>query len=382
MQGLARIFFTLLLLNLAPAFGVPTPSQIKASEALAGYDFARKVAPQGYVAVLGGTLLTPESEMYLEAEQFGLTWNHRWGTTIPLGTGGGPAGAMGAANLGAKQGGGRSLGFVYPFPGEGPSPYLTDSLSFTDIDCRRSSLIDYARAYVFIPGGIGTHEELAEALTKIEAGTVFPKKVILLGGHGKWRATLDWLSAALGDRFNERVEVVPDAEAALEATERVAFERAYKTGSIPSPVTESKLESRPGREATTGYIAVLGKPSTRERVALVHRGFPLRPADGTLALATDPSFVYGAKAIYAYPGDIRTQWQVMLVLNRLVYHQIAPVPMVLVGDEQAWAPLRALLQELVANGSSRPEVLRAFTYQPQLVAPAVCDFSGILHGRH
>ena len=111
-------------------------------------------------------------------------------------TGGGP-GVMEAANRGAKEGGGLSVGFNIQLPHEQRSnPYLDVSLTFRHFYARKTMFVKAAEGFVVFPGGFGTVDELFEALTLIQTGKVFHFPVVLVG-KDYFGELLDWLTGEL-----------------------------------------------------------------------------------------------------------------------------------------------------------------------------------------
>ena len=107
-------------------------------------------------------------------------------------TGGGP-GIMEAANRGAKEAGGLSIGCNIELPFEqGSNPYLTRSLNFKFFFVRKTMFVKYATAFIVFPGGYGTLDELFEALTLIQTGKVKHFPVILMGKE-YWSGLTEWL---------------------------------------------------------------------------------------------------------------------------------------------------------------------------------------------
>ena len=100
---------------------------------------------------------------------------------IPVITGGGP-GIMEAANKGAMEAGGLSIGCNIELPFEqGSNAYLSRSLNFKFFFVRKTMFVKYATAFIVFPGGYGTLDELFEALTLIQTGKVKHFPVILFG---------------------------------------------------------------------------------------------------------------------------------------------------------------------------------------------------------
>jgi uncharacterized protein (TIGR00730 family) len=117
---------------------------------------------------------------------------------IPVITGGGP-GIMEAANRGAKEGGGLSIGCNIELPFEqGSNPYLSRSLNFKFFFVRKTMFVKYATAFIVFPGGYGTLDELFEALTLIQTGKVTHFPVILFGS-AYWAGLVDWLTRTVAE---------------------------------------------------------------------------------------------------------------------------------------------------------------------------------------
>ena len=119
---------------------------------------------------------------------------------IPVITGGGP-GIMEAANRGAMEGKGLSIGCNIELPFEqGANSYLTRSLNFKFFFVRKTMFVKYATAFIVFPGGYGTLDELFEALTLIQTGKVKDFPVILFG-KDYWSGLTDWLNRTVaGER--------------------------------------------------------------------------------------------------------------------------------------------------------------------------------------
>src|SRR3954454_14883463 len=117
---------------------------------------------------------------------------------IPVITGGGP-GIMEAANKGAKEAEGMSIGCNIELPFEqGSNPYLSRSLNFKFFFVRKTMFVKYATAFIVFPGGYGTLDELFEALTLIQTGKVkhFP---VILFGSAYWGGLIDWLTQTVAE---------------------------------------------------------------------------------------------------------------------------------------------------------------------------------------
>jgi uncharacterized protein (TIGR00730 family) len=113
-------------------------------------------------------------------------------------TGGGP-GVMEAANRGAKDCGGLSVGFNIELPHEqAPNPYLDISLTFRHFYARKTMFVKAAEGFVVFPGGFGTVDELFESLTLIQTGKVFHFPVVLVGTD-YFGELLGWIRGELLD---------------------------------------------------------------------------------------------------------------------------------------------------------------------------------------
>jgi uncharacterized protein (TIGR00730 family) len=129
-------------------------------------------------------------------------------------TGGGP-GVMEAANRGAKEGGGLSVGFNIELPHEQHSnPYLDVSLTFQHFYARKTMFVKAAEGFVIFPGGFGTLDELFESLTLIQTGKVLHFPVILFD-RAFWTDLLDWV----GDELIADGLISPDDERLLFLTD-------------------------------------------------------------------------------------------------------------------------------------------------------------------
>jgi uncharacterized protein (TIGR00730 family) len=131
----------------------------------------------------------PEDEVYQKAERIGqLLAENGFGVI----TGGGP-GVMEAANKGAALAGGKSIGLNIELPLEQtPNSYTNLNLTFHYFFVRKVMFIKYAVAYVILPGGFGTMDELFESITLIQTHKIRPFPVILVGTE-YWKGLFDWI---------------------------------------------------------------------------------------------------------------------------------------------------------------------------------------------
>src|SRR3982750_3916991 len=141
------------------------------------------------VAIFGSARTLPDHAEYKSAQETGALLAHAGYAVI---TGGGP-GIMEAANRGAFEAGGASVGCNIELPHEQTSnAYLTTSITFKYFFVRKMMFVKYSDAFIIFPGGFGTLDELFEALTLIQTHKIHIFPVILFGS-GYWKEMLDWL---------------------------------------------------------------------------------------------------------------------------------------------------------------------------------------------
>jgi uncharacterized protein (TIGR00730 family) len=111
-------------------------------------------------------------------------------------TGGGP-GIMEAANRGAREGGGLSIGCNIVLPQEQkPNPYLDRSLSFDHFFVRKVMLVKYSLAFVLMPGGYGTLDEIFETVTLVQTGKIRRFPIVAMGSD-YWQGMLDFITETM-----------------------------------------------------------------------------------------------------------------------------------------------------------------------------------------
>lgn len=159
------------------------------SEFVQGYEKMSRIGP--CVSIFGSARTQPDSAYYKTAEEIAFQL-----TQIGFGviTGGGP-GIMEAANKGAQKGNGLSVGIGIELPFEtGLNQYVdyNYSIHFDYFFARKVMFVKYAQGFIVLPGGLGTLDELFEALTLIQTQKTgrFP---IVLVGSDYWTGLLDWL---------------------------------------------------------------------------------------------------------------------------------------------------------------------------------------------
>lgn len=145
------------------------------------------------VTIFGSARTEPQDPYYIKAEYLAKRLAQKGFSII---TGGGP-GIMEAGNKGAAEGGGISVGLNIRLPYEQkPNPYANLPIDFKYFFIRKVMFIKYAVAYVIMPGGLGTLDELFEALTLIQTNRIRRFPVILMGSE-YWQGLLDWLKTTV-----------------------------------------------------------------------------------------------------------------------------------------------------------------------------------------
>lgn len=162
-------------------------------EIVSGYEKMQKLGP--CVSIFGSARLPQNSPYYLLAEEIAKKI-----TDLGFGiiTGGGP-GIMEAANKGAKENGGKSIGLNIELPFEQSfNPYIDKqySIEFDYFFVRKLLCVKYAQGFIIMPGGIGTLDELFEALTLIQTHKIGRFPIILVGSEF-WKGLLDWMKNTL-----------------------------------------------------------------------------------------------------------------------------------------------------------------------------------------
>lgn len=159
------------------------------SELVEGFETMTDLGPS--VSIFGSARLKPGSTYYNMGIDVAQHIANRGFAVI---TGGGP-GIMEAANKGAQTVNGRSCGLSIDLPMESASNNFIDvkyNLRFRYFFVRKVMFIRYAQGYVFLPGGVGTLDELFEALTLIQTHKIHPFPIYLMG-KAYWEGLIDWI---------------------------------------------------------------------------------------------------------------------------------------------------------------------------------------------
>jgi predicted Rossmann-fold nucleotide-binding protein len=191
-----------------------------------------RLFPRGYVTVFGSSRIGENNPMcygsecdaevkrrndatYAMVKRFAVLWTARHGRSIPIMTGAGP-GLMEAANRGASEAGGPSVGYTtYYDPAGRPTPerpyggdpakalnrYVGNGLIFTSVVAREAAMIKHSAAMVITPGGTGTEWETYQIIETIKSRQVLPVPVYFLGDAADWAS----LQARLDDMARRHV---------------------------------------------------------------------------------------------------------------------------------------------------------------------------------
>jgi uncharacterized protein (TIGR00730 family) len=161
-----------------------------ADEFLEGFEAVAHI-PNPTVSIFGSARVPEEHPAYVAARETARLFAEAGWSVV---TGGGP-GCMEAANRGAKEAGGISVGFNIELPFEQyANPYLDISLTFEHFYARKVMFVKAAEAFVIFPGGFGTLDEMFESLTLIQTGKIVDFPVVLFDSS-YWGELVDWLRA-------------------------------------------------------------------------------------------------------------------------------------------------------------------------------------------
>ena len=174
------------------------------------------------VSVFGSARIGPGDAVYAQARQLAALLVQNGFAVI---TGGG-GGVMEAANRGASEAGGTSVGLNIRLPHEQvPNAFANVRMEFKYFFVRKVMFVKYASAYIALPGGFGTLDELFEAVTLIQTRRIRPLPVILMGS-GYWGGLVDWIRRRLldqgkiGEADLDILQVIDDPQEAVAAVKR------------------------------------------------------------------------------------------------------------------------------------------------------------------
>ncbi len=226
------------------------------SEFVDGFDTMSRLPPA--VSVFGSARSTPSDPHYAMAEELSRNLTGHGFATI---TGGG-GGIMEAANKGAAEAGGESVGLnIYLAEEQQANKYQTVSLDFRYFFCRKVMFVKYAVAFVCFPGGFGTMDEFFESMTLIQTGKTERFPVILIG-TSFWLPLVEWMKThQLGENGYisasdlDLFHVTDDVKWAAQhiADEYSTHLDARKGEAVPTPglTAEGTYTGRPPRRRAT-----------------------------------------------------------------------------------------------------------------------------------
>jgi uncharacterized protein (TIGR00730 family) len=158
-----------------------------------GFDALARLGPA--VTIFGSARTRAGEPMYEMARDVARRLATEGFTII---TGGGP-GIMEAANLGAREASGVSVGLGIELPHEqGINPYVDVAIDFRYFFVRKTMFVKYAQAFIIFPGGVGTLDELFESTTLVQTGTIVHFPIILVG-KDYWSGLLSWIRGPVSD---------------------------------------------------------------------------------------------------------------------------------------------------------------------------------------
>ncbi len=179
------------------------------------------------VSVFGSARIPPGSPYFAVAEKCGALLADKGYAVI---TGGGP-GLMEAANKGAFEAGGTSVGLNISLPHEQlPNPYQNIELDFRYFFIRKVMFVKYASGFAILPGGFGTMDEFFESLTLLQTLKIKPFPVVLIG-RDYWGSLIDWVRGTMAEQFQTIDEADLDLFSLVDdPAEAVAIIHDHTTG--------------------------------------------------------------------------------------------------------------------------------------------------------
>ena len=161
------------------------------SEFVEGFEALAKVGSA--VSVFGSARTLPDDPLYRSAQRIGELLVERGYAVI---TGGGP-GIMEAANRGAWEAGGTSVGLGIELPHEeGMNPWVNLGVNFRYFFARKTMFVKYSQGFIVMPGGFGTMDELFESATLLQTGKIRSFPLVLVGTQ-YWSGLVDWVRSSM-----------------------------------------------------------------------------------------------------------------------------------------------------------------------------------------
>jgi len=190
-------------------------------EFVEGFDMLNEIGPA--VSFFGSARIKPSDPIYKKTEKIARLFVENNFAVI---TGGG-GGVMEAANKGATEAGGTSVGLniILPFE-QKPNSFTNVKLEFKYFFIRKVMFVKYAAAYIILPGGFGTLDELFEAVTLVQTHRIKPFPLILVGSD-YWAGLIDWIKTKLLSEKRispediEILQVMDEPEEIVKAVQKV-----------------------------------------------------------------------------------------------------------------------------------------------------------------
>ncbi|MFC6152602.1 TIGR00730 family Rossman fold protein [Nocardioides yefusunii] len=196
------------------------------SEFVEGFGALADLGPA--ISVFGSARTKVDHPWYAMGEQLGRELVEAGFAVM---TGGGP-GAMEAANKGASQAGGVSVGLGIELPFEaGLNSWVDKGINFRYFFARKTMFVKYTQGFVVLPGGVGTLDELFEAVTLVQTGTVTSFPIVLLGVD-YWSGLVDWIrdqllgNGMIGEKDLDLMVLTDDVSEAVRIMEKARHESA------------------------------------------------------------------------------------------------------------------------------------------------------------
>jgi uncharacterized protein (TIGR00730 family) len=227
------------------------------AEFVDGFTFLANI--QKSVTIFGSARLPNDHPYYQKARELGRRLAESGYTVV---TGGGP-GAMQAANQGAYEANGHSVGLNIQLPHEQrTNPYVMESMSFHYFFSRKVMLDFSAQAYIFFPGGFGTMDEFFELVTLAQTGKLERNVPVVLIGKAYWEPLVQWMKASmlremhaiapadlkiwtLTDDIDEVVRIV---EAGVQAQTQERLTKTGRTGKTADDMLQQATQPMAGTE--------------------------------------------------------------------------------------------------------------------------------------
>ena len=209
------------------------------SEFIEGFGMLAELGPA--ISVFGSARITRDDPTYTVAEALGRALV---GAGYAVITGGGP-GTMEAANKGASEAGGVSVGLGIELPFEqGLNPWVDIGINFRYFFARKTMFVKYAQGFVVLPGGFGTFDELFEALTLVQTRKVTSFPIVLMGS-AYWSGLLEWLRGPVLAEGKVKEQDLALLQLTDDIDEAIAIIKASEAGAGGTIVDEPLAEEPP-----------------------------------------------------------------------------------------------------------------------------------------